>query len=259
MGLHIVRADRVLARLQRHDPRLDVEVAAELLPHDMHIAAEHQIRARGGGSGGLAAFAPVPLEGQTTEHDRLGRSLGSGAGGLAGRVEQIREHPDAALLDLGGAGILGVVDEVAVQVRGDDLLRLRLHPGRHESGQVPSRITLQRQVFRYQPQGVLGRHPRHWELPARNLLGDESVTEQRHVGIRRLGTVGHHVSFHSDQNRLRTHRSPLAHVSDGNHRHRTSQRSHHGHANAPARTRSSRESGDITTVLVKPSNPAAGS
>ena len=34
-----------------------------------------------------------------------------------GRVEEVGEHPDAALLDLGGARVLGVVDEVAVQVR----------------------------------------------------------------------------------------------------------------------------------------------
>ena len=185
-GSHVVGADRVLARLQRHDPRLDVEVAAELLPDDVHVAAEHQVRARRRRAGGLAALAPVPLQGETAEHDRLGRSLGPGARRLAGRVEEIGEHPDAALLDLGRAGILGVVDEVAVQVRGDDLLGLRLHPRRHEGRQVPGRITLQCQVLGHQPQRVLGRNAGLRELPARNLLGDEPVAEQRYVGIRRL-------------------------------------------------------------------------
>ena len=79
-----------------------------------------------------------------------------------------------------------MVDEIAVQVRGDDLLGLWLHPCGHEGRQVPGRITLQRQVLRHQPQSVLSRDAGLRELPARNFLGDESVAEQRHVGIRRL-------------------------------------------------------------------------
>ena len=130
---------------------------------------------------------------------------------------------------------------------GDDLLRLRLHPGRHESGQIPSRVTLEGEVLGDQPQRVLGRHPGLWELPTRNLLSDESVAEQRHVGGRRLGRVGHHVAFHSDQNRLWT----IADLTEPTSVTATSlteraQRSHHGNANAPRRTRSSPESGDRT-------------
>ena len=33
-----------------------------------------------------------------------------------GRVEELGQHPDAALLDLEGLRVLGVVDEVAVEV-----------------------------------------------------------------------------------------------------------------------------------------------
>ena len=43
VGLDVLGADRVLVGLQRHDPRLDVEVAAELLPDDVHVAAEDQV------------------------------------------------------------------------------------------------------------------------------------------------------------------------------------------------------------------------
>ena len=46
VGLDVLGADRVLVGLQRDDPRLDVEVAAELLPHDVHVAAEDEVRAR---------------------------------------------------------------------------------------------------------------------------------------------------------------------------------------------------------------------
>ena len=42
--LHVLGPDRVLVGLQRDDPRLDVEVAAELLPHHVHVAAEHEVR-----------------------------------------------------------------------------------------------------------------------------------------------------------------------------------------------------------------------
>ena len=113
--LDVLGADRVLALLERHDPRLDVEVAAELLPHDVHVAAEHEVRPVGGLAVRLAALAPLPLERQRAQHDRLGGPLRARARGLAGRVEEVGQHPDAALLDLGRARILGVVDEVAVQ------------------------------------------------------------------------------------------------------------------------------------------------
>ena len=42
-------------------------------------------------------------------------------GGLAGRMEELGQHPDAALLDLEGLRVLGVVDEVAVEVPVDHL------------------------------------------------------------------------------------------------------------------------------------------
>ncbi len=71
-----------------------------------------------------------------------------------GRVEQVGEHPDAALLDLGRARVLGVVDEVAVQVLGDDPLRLRLHPRGHEGGEVARRVALEREVLGDQAHGV---------------------------------------------------------------------------------------------------------
>jgi hypothetical protein len=58
-------------------------------------------------------------------------------------VEQVGQHPHAALLDLRGDRVLGVVDEVGVEVLRDDPLRLRLHPGRDEGGEVALGIALQ--------------------------------------------------------------------------------------------------------------------
>ena len=145
--LHVLRPDRVLVGLQRDDPRLDVEVAAELLPHDMDVAAEDQVRPVGALARRLAALPPLPLQRQRAEHDRLGRALRARAGRLPRRVEEVREHADAALLDLRGLRILGVVDEVAVEVLGDDPLRLGLHPRRHERRQVAHRDPVQHQLL----------------------------------------------------------------------------------------------------------------
>ncbi len=168
VGLHVLGADRVLVGLQRHDPRLDVEVAAELLPDDVHVAAEDEVRLVGRLARRLAALAPLPLQRQGPEHDRLRGALGAGAGGLAGGVEEVGEHADAALLDLGGLRVLGVVDEVAVQVLGDDLLRLGLHPGGHERRQVALRDAVEHE-----------------------LLGDQAHRRDRlHRGLREL-VVGH--------------------------------------------------------------------
>ena len=148
VGLDVLGADRVLVLLEGHDPRLDVEVAAELLPHDVHVAAEHEVRAVGGLARGLAALAPLPLERQRAQHDRLGGALRARAGGLAGGVEEVGQHPDAALLDLGRARVLGVVDEVAVQALGDHPLGLGLHPGGHERGEVALRVAVEDQLLR---------------------------------------------------------------------------------------------------------------
>ena len=156
--LDVLGADRELVRLQRDDPRLDVEVAAELLPHDVHVAAEHEVRPVRRLAGGLAPRAPLPLQRQRAEHDRLRRALRARAGRLARRVEEVGEHPDAALLDLRRLRVLGVVDVVAVQVLGDDALRLGLHPRGDEGRQVAQRDAVEHQLLAEQPHRVDRRH-----------------------------------------------------------------------------------------------------
>ena len=158
--LHVLGADRVLVLLQGDDPRLDVEVAAELLPDDVHVAAEHQVRPVDRRARRGAPLAPLPLQRQRAEHDRLGGALGARAGRLAGGVEEVGQHADAALLDLGRLRVLGVVDEVAVEVVGDQPLRLGLHPGGHEGGQVAHRVALELELLADQPHGVQRPHPR---------------------------------------------------------------------------------------------------
>ena len=177
--LHVLGTDRVLALLEGDDPWFDVEVAAELLPHHVDVAAEHEVRSLRREVLRLAALLPLPLQRQRAEHDRLRRPLGAAPGGRAGRVEQVGQHPDAALLDLGRDRVLGVVDEVAVQVLGDDPLRLGLHPGRHEGRQVPLRIAFEVQVLVEQPHRIGRAHPALGEhratAPARSGTGCRRV------------------------------------------------------------------------------------
>ena len=173
--LHVLRPDRVLVGLERDDPRLDVEVAAELLPHHVDVAAEHEVRPVGRLAGRLAALAPLPLQRQRAEHDRLRGALGARAGRLARRVEEVGQHADAALLDLGGLRILGVVDEVAVQVLRDHPLRLRLHPRRHERRQVAHRDAVEHQLLPDQPHRVDRPHPVLGQLVVGRRLEQEPI------------------------------------------------------------------------------------
>ena len=43
MGMDVLGPDRELVGLQRDDPRLDVEVAAELVPYDVDVPAEDEV------------------------------------------------------------------------------------------------------------------------------------------------------------------------------------------------------------------------
>src|SRR4051794_4425987 len=87
-GADVVWADRVLAGLERHDPWLDVEIAAELLPHDMHVPAKPQVRICCRFPHSLPPLAPVPLQRKTAEHDRLRQALRTRPGRLAWCVEE---------------------------------------------------------------------------------------------------------------------------------------------------------------------------
>ena len=156
--LDVLGPDRVLVGLQRHDPRFDVEVAAELLPHHVHVAAEHEVRLVGRLARRLPARTPLPLQRQRAQHDRLRGSLRARAGRLAGRVEQVGEHADAALLDLRRLRVLGVIDEVHAQRVVDQLVGLRLHPRRHESREVARRQAVEHRLLLHQALRFPRRH-----------------------------------------------------------------------------------------------------
>ncbi len=174
--LDVLGADRVLVLLQRDDSRFDVEVAAELLPHDVHVAAEHEVGTLGRPPGRFAARAPLPLQRQRAQHDRLGGSLRARAGRLSGRVEEVGEHPDAALLDLRRLRVLGVVDEVDAQrFRSITLTCLWLHPGGDERREVAHRQSVEHHFLADQTHRFLGGHARFREFVVGGRLEQEAV------------------------------------------------------------------------------------
>ena len=113
VGLDVLRPDHVLVLAQADDPRFDVEVAAELFPDDVDVAAEDEVRLLDSLAFGFAPLLPLPLQRQRPEHDRLRRALGAAAGRLPRSVVEVGEHADAALLDLGASGSIQVVTKVA--------------------------------------------------------------------------------------------------------------------------------------------------
>ena len=143
----------VAARLHRQVLGLDIEVLTELLPHHLHVGAQNEVGLGGILALGLALGAPAPLHRQSSQHDRLGGADRRHAGG--GRriglgqvlgVEQVRHHVDAAGLDLGGRGVLILVDHVLVERLGHQALGLVVHPRRHERRQVQPRVAIEHQL-----------------------------------------------------------------------------------------------------------------
>jgi hypothetical protein len=108
---------------------LDVKVPCGLFPAHLHGAVHDDVRARPVLALGLALVLPLLLHGQGRQHDGLGRADGRRAHGVVavlvdGRVEQARNHVDAAVLDVGRLRVLLVVDEVFAKGLGHELLGL---------------------------------------------------------------------------------------------------------------------------------------
>ena len=101
-----------------------------------------------GCAGRPAAVAPAPLQRHAGEHRGLAGAGRRRARGLVlvGRAPQPAEHVDAALLELGRARVLVLVDHVLVERLGHQPLGLRLHPRRHERRQVQPGVAVEHQL-----------------------------------------------------------------------------------------------------------------
>ncbi len=151
-GVLVATRDRLLGghqeppRGHRDLAKLDVPVARELVPADLHRAGD-EIGAVGGFSGGLACSLPAAPHRHAAEHRRLARSGGRAADGIAagGRVPQIGEHAHAARLDLGGLRVFVPVDHVLVDTIVHQPVNLRLLPCLAEGREVLARVAVEHQ------------------------------------------------------------------------------------------------------------------
>ena len=83
--------DEVRLGVHGDEARLDVPVARELLQRDLRVGAEDDVRVEVVLARGLAGLLPPLFHREAAEHDRLGRTRGRGADGVAvfGRVPEV--------------------------------------------------------------------------------------------------------------------------------------------------------------------------
>ena len=149
----------------RHQSWLNVPIAAELVPADLDVDAQDQVRPVCRLAGCLHPLAPEPLQREASEHRGLARS-GRGATGhitIAGSVPEMADHVHTAALELRRLRILVLVDHVLVGCLRHQAGSVRRHPGRHERSQVQTGAPVEQQLIRHQVVSHLG---------PRALLGD---------------------------------------------------------------------------------------
>src|SRR6478672_7324405 len=78
----ILSSKAVVANLEGHNPRLDIEIAQELFPDDLDVAAGYHVWATGIFSRLLSSLPPIPFVGQAAQHASLGGTDGRSSVGL---------------------------------------------------------------------------------------------------------------------------------------------------------------------------------
>lgn len=104
---------------------LNLKVSRRLFPADLDGGGHDNVGFQGALALGDAAVLPFPLHGQDGEHDGFRGADGGGADGSTwGSVEEVADHVDAAVLDVGGLRVLFIIDEVLGEGLGHELLSL---------------------------------------------------------------------------------------------------------------------------------------
>ncbi|MNK94484.1 hypothetical protein D3C87_1146860 [compost metagenome] len=132
----------IVTWLERYDAWLDIEIAQEFLPDNLHVAARHHIGSRGVLALRLAFLPPVPFVREARKHAGLGRADGRRAIGLRtfGPVPELMQPAHHPLLVREDLRVHIVVDIVLEDVARSNLSRLRLRPRRHERRHIQHRI-----------------------------------------------------------------------------------------------------------------------
>jgi hypothetical protein len=144
---HFLGSHQQTFAFERNLAQLDVPIAGELVPADLHRAG-NQIRLVDRLAGGFSLALPAPLHGHTTKHRRFARTGRRAADGVRRRrrVPEIGEHMHAAGLDFGGLRVLVLVDHVLVHALIHQLMDFGLGPGLTEGRQVLPRVAVEHQL-----------------------------------------------------------------------------------------------------------------
>ena len=138
---YLLGGDDVTTLFHRKVLGFDIEIAAELFPYHLNIAAENQIGP--GGVGITPPRTPAPFQRQTGQHDGLARPdrrhtgrAGRVLGVQTGRVKEIGDHVHASLLDRCRRRVFVLVDHVLVERLGHQFFGLWIHPRGDERREV---------------------------------------------------------------------------------------------------------------------------
>ena len=155
LGRQVVRV-----ALHRHEAGLDLPVAAELLPAHLHVGAHHHVGPVGRLAARSLSVAPPPLQRHPGEHGGLARARRRRARRLVlvRRVPQPAQHVHAALLELGRARVLVLVDHVLVERLGHEPVGLGLHPRRDERREVEPGVAVEHELVAHELVRRVGIH-----------------------------------------------------------------------------------------------------
>ena len=130
---------------ERHQPRFHIEVGAKLVPADLGVGPHYQVGAGAVGTGRLLPLAPMPLHHQAPEHAALAGARGGGAHGGTGirGMPQLRQHPQATLLQFGGLGVFILINHVFLGALLHQPPGLGFHPGAHKGGHVEPGVAVE--------------------------------------------------------------------------------------------------------------------
>ena len=188
----LLRRDRVPTGGHWKVPRLDIPVLAKLLPHDLDVRAEDEVRLLCVRRANTTTRAPAPFHRETGQHHRLTRSDRGRPDRIAGRMEQVADHVHAAPFQLGGLRVLVLIDHVLVEGLGHESIGLRLHPCGDERRKIEPTAPVEQQLVVDQPiRGVSIE-----TFGGQGILGQRNHTRPAAVGnakVRRwiLRSVGH--------------------------------------------------------------------